>query len=139
MLDSIVETVVGPVVVVMVLGGPFGIPYLAVVALVKLAVVVLAKQLGRTIDPVPTDLVVVPLPIATYLVLTWLVEERQGLNWYLANLVVAMPVSAALVAYPWLPRDWVPAWAIAVTLTGIGAAWWAWQNIPSEPVLSQLF
>jgi len=134
-----IEGLLGFFLVLVILGGCVGIPFLMVVALVTPMALLVARRFGNSPTLTFLDALVVCVPITTYVGLTWLVEDRQTLNWYLANLMVAIPVCAGAIVRPWIPQRWQLAWAIPVVVIGMGVAFWAWRVVPIEPLRMRMF
>jgi hypothetical protein len=107
--------------------GCFGVTY----AVVVVPVYWLALRLypGRQHR---SDRFLLVAPIIVYLVLTWVVEDRQGFNWYISNLIIAAPVTASLfVVMNVSPNRRTLVATIACGLAAIVAVI-SWKVVPSQ-------
>ena len=108
--------------------GLFGVPYFAVIA----AIYVTLLAVWRAFTFKSVDLVALALPIALYLFLNDVVEDRQEFYAGYANLVIAGVVAAAL---PIRRRDARRPLLnpIIVTTGGLIAAALSWRLMPPSP------
>ncbi len=119
-----------------------GLAYLVVVGVVAMLVVAVgmsAKREGRAARFGWLDAVTLLLPILVYVSLAYLVEDRQGINWWLADVIIAAPVCLGLLTRPWIPKRGMWLWALLVASAGTAMAYVAWSEVPRVNLHMRMF